>query len=204
MSKANLSIAEAEAEWLTEAGVPLVFRELVNDPALIPEPLRLWAEKIPACLNEGGSALLCGPPGTGKTAAATWFLRQVFHRWERDIVTNQWTGRRAWCFMVRGPDLVDALFAHDHRLMRQMRTVRVLVVDDWGMAFDKSGWGAAAFDDLIDRRWADRRLTIVTTNIPPLGKEIDSFERRYPRAASRLFDKRGPGMIVIDREDLRR
>jgi DNA replication protein DnaC len=76
-------------------------------------------------------------------------------------------------------------------LLNQVKHIKLLVIDDMG-AEKGTEWARAKLDEIIDDRYLNQRLTIVTTNLA-----VDSLP---PRIASRLRE----GVTVIIRgEDYR-
>ena len=143
--------------------------------------------------------LLAGPPGSGKSMTATWALRTVFLAGE--AIFDDELGRACWhaatAWFTTAADLYEAVFDKDRPTIARARLVDVLVVDDWGAAYEHE-WPLAELDRLIDRRWGERLPTIVTTNT-----HTKQFPKLYPRAWSRLTDASGVGLIAIDRPDQR-
>jgi DNA replication protein DnaC len=198
--------ARCVRDALHEAGVPDRYalaqleRELVPHPALA--FLETWAT--------GGSLLLAGPAGTGKTAAAAYLLARIYLAGEIDLRQGS-AGR--WFMRWTAPEMVflkvrriyASVFDRDRSLMRKAEQAPVLVLEDWGAAYEHD-WPLAELDGLVDDRW-DRRLpTIVTTNLAPTREQggAFSFESIAERAYSRLCAAPGPGLVVLNRKDLRR
>jgi hypothetical protein len=201
----------ALASWLGRSGVGLRLREETIITELVPEPLRSWASDFPASLR-GASALLSGPPGGGKTLSVVWLLAQVYKRGAAAYYESQFQ----WCAQgvafVSAADLFAACFDRESREQLVVwARIPVLAIDDWGAPFEHA-WSLALLDQLIDRRWSAMLPTLVTTNLAPEPspnprskiKPEDTFEHRYPRIYSRLLDSRGPGLVSIFREDMRR
>lgn len=192
---------ERTRRWLDEIGVPRLFRELRYREELLPEAVRAWGDRIPEVLDEGGGMLLAGGAGGGKTAAGVWLLRRLWAR------TGHTGARRSGRFL-RAADVMLAIQTPEAVTRADLRywaQVDLLVIDDWRAQMP--GWVADGLDDLVDRRHADLRPTIVTTNLPAgveAEEHIQGFERLFPRAASRLLDARGGGLVLVVREDLRR
>jgi DNA replication protein DnaC len=116
--------------------------------------------------------VLAGGPGVGKTVAAGWGA--AFHGG----------------YFAKAIDLVRiGMFpreAEDARLVRELRSARLIVLDDLGAEpLDAKGYGIAAITDLVDRRYDGARKTIVTTNLP-----LDEFRERYGTGSGvRLWER---------------
>ncbi len=74
-------------------------------------------------------------------------------------------------------------FTYD-KLMHFVKGVDLLVIDDFG-AHKNSEWAEAKMDEIIDDRYLNERLTMVTTNLPA--------DKMPPRIASRLRE----GVVVV-------
>ena len=179
---------------LRASGIAVRHQTEALNEQIVPRALVRWADRFPGSLKEG-NVLLAGPTGTGKTCAAVWALLRAL-----EVASVRFIAER---------DLVAHLF--EHRSLRTFERFDLLVIDDWGEAYEHD-WPLAAIDGLIDRRWLDMRATIVTTNLPPTKasaekQKVDprhSFEGRYPRAFSRLCDAGGPGLVFVNGPDRRR
>ena len=183
--------------WLGTVGVGSRLCELQIDPELVPAECAQWTELY----ERGAGMILAGPVGSGKTVAAVHCLREVYERGERhNPETRQWSWNPASSLFVKARTLYRAVFDRDHALLDRARGCRVLVIDEWGGAYE-SAWPLAEMDGLIDDRWEERRATIITTNMNP---ESDSgLKATAPRAFDRLRDEPGPGVVVVNRESLR-
>ena len=197
--KARLLAAteDAIAEWLRSAGVGKRLRRPLRDE-LVAAPLRALGARIGDAIERGESALLAGPPGTGKSCAAVWLMRRAY---TTGAIEEQPIGPR-WC--APRSLFVDAFFrsrdGEPHSMVAAARAARLLVIDDWGVPYE-SDWALAAFDRLVNLRSREMLSTIVTTNANVEGEH--GFSARYPRAFSRLLEG-GLGVVVMDGEDLRR
>jgi DNA replication protein DnaC len=186
---------QREREDLALRGIPERYLRLEIDEGRIPAPLREWAATWPNGLSGGGSVLLAGPPGTGKSIAGAWLVREA----------NRKLGPVGDARRMRAADLFAAVFEKDAKLLQRARSATLLVVDDWGLPHETS-WPESEMDSLIDGRWEACLTTVVTTNLRPTrstGAEV-SFEARYPRVWSRLLDSSGPGLILVTGKDARR
>lgn len=179
---------EREADWLDRCGVGTRHQRLELQADLVPLAIRDWAEQS----ARGASAILCGPTGSGKTAAAIWALRTVYR--SGSAGPDRWNCPSA--LFATASELFACVF--EKRPLGRYEQADHLVIDDWGMAYE-TDWPLSMLDRLIDRRWCELRSTIITTNLTP-----DAMAERYPRVHSRLSDSSGPGVVVLNRQDLRR
>lgn len=111
--------------------------------------------------------VLTGPVDTGKTVAAAWGVA--------------WSGGR----FAKGIDLLRAgLYPDDPKFWQRLFAAKVLAVDDLGVEpLDSKGFGLAAIEDLVDRRYDGGRKTIITTNAPPVVFRDRFGERIWRRIA---------------------
>lgn len=163
--------AESLRRDLAERGCPVKDLERAISGDLIETPALVAARAAHA----RGQTLvaLSGPPGLGKTTAATWWLLQ----------------RREPTLVRTGPPwFVDAARLarwpkYDTAQMTALDRASALVIDDLGVEFDDQG-GAfrSLLDGLVNARYAACLPTLLTTN---LGGE--DFKRRYhERLADRI------------------
>jgi DNA replication protein DnaC len=150
--------------------------------------------------------LLAGPPGTGKTATLAYLVAE-FHR-RGDLTGDRLAGYRWEAPSVRFAkvrDLYASVFDRRSGPLAAARSVDVLLLDDWGAAYEHD-WPLAELDGLVDHRWDRQLATVVTTNLPATRQQSGhaSFEATAERAYSRLCGAPGPGLVVMDRRDLRR
>lgn len=188
---------------LRRAGVPPRYREgLGVEEDLVPA----GAKVLLHTWRDGGCLLLAGPPGTGKTTTLAWLAAQL--HLAGDVVEGPgghplWGSPVVRLFKVR--DLYASVFARRTTPLAEARVAEVLLLDDWGAAYEHE-WPLAELDGLVDHRW-DRQLpTVVTTNLAPTREQggTYSFEATSERAYSRLTAAPGPGLVLLDRKDLRR
>jgi DNA replication protein DnaC len=172
------------------------------DPALVPPGAKL----LLTTWRKGGSLLLAGPPGTGKTATLVHLVAELNRR--GDLTGDRFEGYR-WdaprCLFVKVRDLYTSVFERRSGPLAAARQAEVLLLDDWGAAYEHD-WPLAELDGLVDHRWERQLATAVTTNLAATREQAGaaSFEATAERAFSRLCGAPGPGLVVLDRRDLRR
>ena len=127
--------------------------------------------------------VLAGGVGSGKTVAACEAVERA--------------GLAGSSLFVKALDLVRA-GTFDEDFWREVRTAKLLVVDDLGVEpLDEKGWALANLLALIDARYDDATKTILTTNL-----DADRFLARYGADGGRLRDRmREAGQFFETRED---
>ena len=214
--------AEADALWAKgyqEIGIPLIYRgaTLEGDRAGVVQ-VREFMEEWGKCL------LLLGDPGVGKTFASAAAIHQEFYRRIRIIDPNvgfvktddpvvlakraayitsrtklECPGAEFYRFVYL-PKLLNQYFdpARRPEALKAL-TMPFLVLDDLGTEYLKDGGMAESFlDELFYEREANRRTTIITTNL----NAQQLTERYSPRIIDRLRGGWGSA-FVIDGPSLR-
>lgn len=129
---------------------------------------------------------LIGPPGCGKSQAATWAAFQLFTR-------NNFSVRAARCPKVSESPLYG-MEAEEYR-WRCASQAGVLLLDDLGEGEQrkesKSAWRAWV-DDVLTQRHAARKKTIITTN--------RSTAELAAWLSPRIVDRLNEGTVISTRE----
>jgi DNA replication protein DnaC len=104
----------------------------------------------------GRGVLLYGPNGVGKTCALV-IIAKEFRRHGRTVL------------FMDGVEVGDAVMGNlrfdDGRLIDRAKSVDVLVLDDFAKGImGESDWGSRQVDDLIRRRNAETKITLLSTN----------------------------------------
>lgn len=122
--------------------------------------------------------VLRGPYGCGKSHLATAIAHDAVARGYESL-------------FITVPDVLDTLRSvydspagvgtvRDH--LERFKTVKLLILDDYGTQTDKP-WVREKLFQILDARYRYRRATVLTTNLTP--PQIDAVDGRI---ASRLFD----------------
>lgn len=131
--------------------------------------------------------VLAGPAGVGKSVAALLWL---FDRAKGKPECLKW---------VQSGDLARG-YAYDQDSFDAVTGVYALVIDDMGVEYvDEKGRWSVTLEEVLSRRFARMRKTVVTTNVV----EVEAFKARYgERIASRLNED--GAFVVCGGPDLRR
>lgn len=200
-----------------EATLPTEYRK-----AVAIEAVRQTVMAAVQAKEIGGSALIVGPPGTGKTFQLYGLLRGQRLRHARDLIErgerirHQLTSSRKWkaepqavwaerrvrevvaqdimAIISESSDIRRARYDRD-RLDAWCKDDRILAVDDIGCV-KPSEWVLEAVYEIATQRRKDGRTTIWTTNLNP-----DELRQTFGGAiASRLL---GDAVVEIDGKDRR-
>ncbi len=163
--------AAATVEALREAtGVPLRFRQLA-------EAVRTTEALSEVQRAEFEILVLSGDPGRGKTVAAAWWLLQHLD------------GKRNSLFVSAAR--LSRWERYDRGEMDRLLLAPRLVIDDLGEEFnDTKGNFLAVLDETVCDRIANRRPTVITTNL--------TAELFFDRYGQRIRDRiREAGRFVV-------
>lgn len=140
--------------------------------------------------------VLGGPPGTGKTLAAARVLLDEGQERVRceSYDAPQW--RTAWAKFARASDLSRFSYydKQDQQYLKRLENARWLVLDDLGAESMSDPWRATLLE-LVDKRMAEGRRTLITTNLD--GK---AFRERYDARVMRRLTEFGQFAAVRTRE----
>lgn len=135
-----------------------------SDFELIPEcegkeTIRSYLRNIEDMLDRGEGLLLWGENGHGKTSAAVIIAMEARRRGASVLFVQAET--------LRQGTLEGTMFSDERSLIERAREVDLLVLDDLGKEHTgESGYTERLFENLIRVRSANKRVTLVTTNLP--------------------------------------
>lgn len=168
----ELVVGEA---WL--ATCPQRFAEAnlatLDQPSEIVEPLLAWLDR--ARVGTGDNLVLTGPVGPGKTHAALAVAREL-----------HFAGQPM--HFVPCAELLDQLRPDGGKDVTTFTAAAVLVLDDLGSE-RPTEWSIDRLSMVLNRRWLDRRPTVVTTNLA--GKQLVELY------GTRMHDRLRDGAVVL-------
>ena len=122
-----------------------------------------------------------GKAGTGKTMLARAILDHA-KRYHGYFINENLCGitQRREIYFRTAKKIADMVYDRDREGLEDLAKAWLLVIDDLGTGFDKSGYALSEIENLIDRRLG--KYTVITSNMDLSGvaNNLD------PRIASRL------------------
>jgi DNA replication protein DnaC len=186
----NAREAEAEAKIQKQASYYSLEKCGVGQRALeaLEEVSETDAVKAGMDFYSGGKEFwfLSGPPGTGKTVAASWVLRKA------SLDGDRITFRRA-ADMSRLSLYGDGMA--EYRSLCELPGV--LVIDDLGLEVVSDSW-RQTLDGIVDARYANMYRLILTTNLTPI-----EFKKKYGERIADRFREIGK-ITVLSQDSIRK
>jgi DNA replication protein DnaC len=150
---------EEEAErnrrpWLEEIGVPLPLHAFTFETLEATRAVTIMKD-FWHVVEQGRALVMLGPTGVGKTVAASALINALLPSF-----------RTSMCYVL-GLTLVRQLHAFDEcdDAMERCTRTRLLVLDDLPRVGDERV--AQMLEELLIVREAERRATVITSNVPP-------------------------------------
>lgn len=135
---------------------------------------RQHAEDIAENAKRGEGLIFAGTPGTGKTHLATAILQEV--------VAPRFSCRYITCLELIGAVRHTWRFEgqSEMQVLHELYTVDLLVIDEVGVQYGSDGEHTILFQ-VLDRRYRDKRPTILLTNQDKAGFKSFIGERSFDR-----------------------
>ena len=134
-----------------------------------------YVDNLEANLKSGKGLILRGPAGTGKTSIAVSLLKEVIA-----------LGKS--CVMISMPNLLDTMLSLSKgdnvafmNYEQKLRSIPLLLLDDFGAEYSKSEWVATKVDSIIIDRYNNMRSIILTTNYSENWTKDHYSQRIYDR-----------------------
>lgn len=119
-----------------------------------------YLHKLDTMVSQGVGLLLVGLPGRGKTGIGALVAKEARARGYTAYFTSVWELREMIRARIR--------FDDDQSVMQRAQEVDVLILDDLREDDVTQKWfGRAEVEALIASRAAGRKLTVLTTQLPP-------------------------------------
>lgn len=137
--------------------------------------VKQYTDNLEKNISNGKGLILRGPAGTGKTSIAISVLKEVVALGER-------------CMMISMPNLLDTMLSLSKgdnvafmNYEQKLRSIPLLLLDDFGAEYSKSDWVAAKVDSIIIDRYNNMRSIILTTNYSETWTKDHYSQRIYDR-----------------------
>lgn len=146
---------------VTIGGISSLSNAGVDSPLSITQK---YIKNISGMYERGGGLILWGTNGTGKTSMAVVIAKEYRRRGHPVLYVEASKLKGIWA----SRDMFD----EDESWKDRISNVDVLVLDDFGKGImDSTGFGATIFDELVRTRNANKRVTMITTNLSPRGRK---------------------------------
>lgn len=162
--------------------------EFENAKATHPAALD-WIRRYLDAPSKAGSLLLSGPTGRGKTWEAWGIIRACAEGLAA-------MGRGCYWKTISHPGFNAAMRpggeTAGEAVLEDLMKIDLLLFDDISAGYN-TGWAAENLYRLVDHRWANRKPTIYSTNLPPadLGQAVGDRVLSRLSASERIV-MRGP------------
>lgn len=134
-----------------------------------------YSHNLKENLESGKGLILRGPAGTGKTSIAVSILKQAMT-----------LGKG--CLMISMPNLLDTMLILSKgdnvaylRFEQKLRSIPLLLLDDFGAEYSKSDWVASKVESVIIDRYNRMKPLILTTNYSETWTKENYSQRIYDR-----------------------
>jgi len=144
----------------------------------IQDALKKYLLDIEKNFKDGRGLLVAGPVGVGKTSALVVVLKVILKAtaWRQGIRyfgegETEYAGPVFFksCAFTTSNKIFNAVFNKEYDFLDTLRTSEFLFIDDFGREH-WTDYAFAAFEDLIDFRYANKKPMYITTNLP--AKEL--------------------------------
>lgn len=153
---------------------------------------KAFAEHFPVAMELGASFVFCGKPGTGKTHLACAIGNHVIKAFGNSV---------AFITVFEAIQRVKATYGDSTKtesdVMRSLAEVDLLILDEVGVQFGTK-YEEVIITDIINRRYADMRPTIILSNLT--SDELSEY--LGARVVDRMYEG-GGGVLAFDWESYR-
>ncbi|MND38619.1 DNA replication protein DnaC [compost metagenome] len=180
---------------LGESEIPRRFRERSFDNYTIEseeqrrayEKAKAFAEKFPRAMELGASFVFCGPPGTGKTHLACAIANHVIRAFGHSALFVT-----VFDAIQRIKATYDSKDRTEREVMQGFSLPDLLILDEVGVQFGTE-YEKVIITDIINRRYADMRPTIILSNL----NEAELGDYLGIRVIDRMFEG-GGGVVAFN------
>lgn len=134
-----------------------------------------YSNNLKENLDTGKGLILRGPAGTGKTSIAVSLLKEVIA-----------LGKS--CMMISMPNLLDTMLSLSKgdnvafmNYEQKLRSIPLLLLDDFGAEYSKSEWVSAKVESIIIDRYNRMKPIVLTTNYSETWTKDHYSQRIYDR-----------------------
>ena len=134
-----------------------------------------YSNNLKGNLDTGKGLILRGPAGTGKTSIAVSLLKEVIA-----------LGKS--CMMISMPNLLDTMLSLSKgdnvafmNYEQKLRSIPLLLLDDFGAEYSKSEWVSAKVESIIIDRYNRMKPIVLTTNYSETWTKDHYSQRIYDR-----------------------
>ncbi|MNL16222.1 DNA replication protein DnaC [compost metagenome] len=153
---------------------------------------KAFADNFPKAMELGASFVFCGKPGTGKTHLACAVGNHVMNTFGHSV---------AFITVFEVIQRVKATYnggdKSETEVMRSFAQVDLLILDEVGVQFGTE-FEKVIITDIINRRYADMRPTIIMSNL----NSDELSEYLGARVVDRMYEG-GGGVLAFDWESYR-
>jgi DNA replication protein DnaC len=166
-----------------QVGVPLIYFDTSLSNCRATKAVEIIRKFHAEEAKQGRGLVLLGPTGVGKTYAAAALLNEV----------------EGCGFFIHAQELARAvlLFEDGEETLQRTLTTPLLILDDFGSHSARDGGMVQAFiDELIAVREANRRATVITSNLTPpeLKKRLSARAMDRLRSWGQIYSLDGPSL----------
>lgn len=153
---------------------------------------KAFADHFPKAMELGASFVFCGKPGTGKTHLACAIGNHVMRQFGNTV---------AFITVFEAIQRVKATYGDSSKtesdVMRSFAQVDLLILDEVGVQFGTK-YEEVIITDIINRRYADMRPTIILSNLT--SDELSEY--LGARVVDRMYEG-GGGVLAFDWDSYR-
>jgi DNA replication protein DnaC len=187
-------------EYLQKLGIGKLFWEVNMELMRPKQQVMEYCENLAANIESGVGMLLSGGLGVGKTTILSFIAKRAFLLGTittNDLVSSCWYTPKYDLQFRKVNQLFHAIVTKES--LEDVKNCDLLLLDDFGSEY-RAEFPAAQLEEIMDFRYANRKATIVTTNI---AKEDFKTLTGYERTIDRFRDSRVYRFVEISGKSMR-